>query len=70
MRTHLKSRNAGDFQGYIINTRRDKFKDPRVREALALAMDYEWMNRQLFYNSYARIRGFLFFHKSRSAGSA
>ncbi len=57
-RAHLKSRNAGDFQGYLINTRRDKFKDPRVREALALAMDYEWMNRQLFYNSYARIRGF------------
>ena len=58
IRTHLKSRNAGDFQGYIINTRRDQFKDPRVREALTLAMDYEWMNRQLFYNSYARIRGF------------
>ncbi len=58
IRAHLKSKNAGDFQGYIINTRRDKFKDPRVREALALAMDYEWMNRQLFYNSYARIRGF------------
>ncbi len=58
IRTHLKSRNAGDFQGYLINTRREKFKDPRVREALALAMDYEWMNRQLFYNSYARIRGF------------
>ena len=58
IRAHLKSRNAGDFQGYIINTRRDKFKDPRVREALALAMDYEWMNRQLFYNSYTRIRGF------------
>ena len=58
IRANLKSSNAGDFQGYIINTRRDQFKDPRVREALALAMDYEWMNRQLFYNSYARIRGF------------
>jgi microcin C transport system substrate-binding protein len=58
IRAHLKSKNAGDFQGYIINTRRDQFKDPRVREAIALAMDYEWMNRQLFYNSYARIRGF------------
>ena len=58
IRTHLKSRNAGDFQGYLINTRREKFKDPRVREAIALAMDYEWMNRQLFYNSYVRIRGF------------
>jgi microcin C transport system substrate-binding protein len=58
LRKELKSKNAGDFQGYIINSRRDKFKDPRVREALALAMDYEWMNRQLFYNSYVRVRGY------------
>ncbi len=58
VRAHLKAKNAGDFQGWLINTRRDKFKDVRVREALGLAMDYEWMNRQLFYNSYTRVRGF------------
>jgi microcin C transport system substrate-binding protein len=29
----------------------------RVREALGLAMDYEWMNRQMFYQSYQRVRG-------------
>jgi microcin C transport system substrate-binding protein len=58
VRVHLKSKNAGDFQGFLINTRREKFKDPRVREALALAFDFEWMNRQLFYNSYTRVRGF------------
>jgi microcin C transport system substrate-binding protein len=27
-------------------------QDPRVREALGLALDYEWMNRQMFYNGY------------------
>ena len=58
VRTELKTRNAGDFQGFLLNTRREKFKDPRVREAIGLAFDYEWMNRQLFYNSYARVRGF------------
>jgi microcin C transport system substrate-binding protein len=58
VRVHLKAKNAGDFQGYLINTRREKFSDVRVREALGLAMDYEWMNRQLFYNSYTRVRGF------------
>ncbi len=58
VRAHLKAKNAGDFQGYLINTRREKFKDARVREAIGLAMDYEWMNRQLFYNSYTRVRGF------------
>ena len=51
-------KNAGDFQGYLINARREKFKDARVREALGLAFDFEWMNRQLMYNSYTRVRGF------------
>jgi microcin C transport system substrate-binding protein len=45
------------FQSYVLNTRRDKFKDLRVREALGLAMDYEWMNRQMFYSAYQRVVG-------------
>jgi len=45
------------FQSYVINVRRDKFKDVRVREALGLAMDYEWMNRQMFYSAYQRVVG-------------
>ena len=58
IKTHLKAKNAGDFQGFLINTRREKFKDVRVREALGLAFDFEWMNRQLFYGSYTRVRGY------------
>jgi microcin C transport system substrate-binding protein len=58
VREELKPKNAGDFQGFLINTRREKFKDRRVRQALGLAMDFEWMNRQLFYDSYVRVRGF------------
>ena len=58
IRTELETGNAGDFQGFLINTRREKFKDVRVREALALAFDFEWLNRQLMYNSYTRVRGF------------
>jgi microcin C transport system substrate-binding protein len=58
IKAELKARNAGDFQGYLINARREKFKDPRVREALGLALDFEWMNRKLFYGSYIRVRGF------------
>lgn len=52
------ARNAGDFQAYLINTRRPYLADTRVREALALALDFEWLNRQFFYNSYTRVRGF------------
>ena len=45
------------FQSYVLNTRRPLLQDVRVRQALALAVDYEWMNRQMFYNSYQRVRG-------------
>lgn len=45
------------FQSYVLNTRKPKLSDARVREALGLAMDYEWMNRQMFYNSYIRVNG-------------
>ena len=58
IRAEWRSKNAGDFQGFLINTRREKFKDARVRQALGLAFDFEWLNRQLMYNSYTRVRGF------------
>lgn len=58
IKAELPLKNAGDFQGFLINTRREKFKDARVREALGLAFDFEWMNRQMMYNSYTRVRGF------------
>ena len=45
------------FQSYVLNTRRPLLQDVRVREALGLAVDYEWMNRQMFYNSYTRVSG-------------
>jgi len=58
VRRDLASGNAGDFQGFLINTRRKQFADLRVREALELGMDFEWMNRQFFYGNYTRVRGF------------
>jgi microcin C transport system substrate-binding protein len=58
VKAELPFKNAGDFQGFLINTRREKFRDPRVREALGLAFDFEWLNRQMMYNSYTRVRGF------------
>jgi microcin C transport system substrate-binding protein len=57
-KAELATKNAGDFQGFLINTRREKLKDVRVREALGLAFDFEWLNRQLMFNSYTRVRGF------------
>jgi microcin C transport system substrate-binding protein len=54
VKAELSHKNPGDFQSFWINMRRDKFKDVRVRQALTLAFDFEWMNRRLMYNAYVR----------------
>lgn len=41
-------------QGFFINTRREKFKDVRVRQALNYAFDFEWSNKNLFFGLYTR----------------
>lgn len=42
------------MQGFLFNTRHPKFADRRVREAIGLTLDFEWMNQKLFYGAYAR----------------
>jgi microcin C transport system substrate-binding protein len=42
------------MDGLAFNTRRPQFQDPRVREAISLAFDFEWMNKALFYDAYTR----------------
>ena len=54
----FENRNPGDFQGYVFNLRHPKFQDVRVRKAIGLAMDFEWLNRQLFYGLYKRVNGY------------
>ncbi len=41
-------------QGWFINTRRQKFADPKIREALIDAFDFEWTNRTIMYGAYER----------------
>ncbi len=55
IKRELKHSNGAGMQGFMMNLRRPQFKDQRVRHALTLAMDFEWMNRQLFYGQYKRI---------------
>ncbi len=45
-------------QGWYLNTRRDQFKDPRVREAIGLAFDFEWTNKNIMYSAYKRVVSF------------
>ncbi len=44
--------------GFVFNTQRPVFNDPKVREAIAYAMDFEWMNANLFYDQNARTRSY------------
>jgi len=46
------------MQGWVYNTRRPIFSDPRVRAALAAAFDFEWSNAHLFYKAYTRTRSY------------
>lgn len=46
------------MQSYVMNTRLTKFRDRRVREAIAYAFDFEWVNQSLFYGQYTRTRSF------------
>jgi microcin C transport system substrate-binding protein len=50
----LPDQTPSGGQGWFINTRREKFKDPRVREALTYAFDFEWTNKNVMYGAYAR----------------
>ena len=53
----FEHRQPTGFQSYVLNVRRPFLQDVRVREALGLAVDYEWMNRQMFYGAYQRVNG-------------
>jgi microcin C transport system substrate-binding protein len=41
-------------QGWFINTRLDKFKNPKLRESLSYAFDFEWTNKSIMYSAYKR----------------
>jgi microcin C transport system substrate-binding protein len=54
VRETLPDETPSGVQAFILNLRRKKFEDIRVRAALDLAFDFEWTNRTLFYGLYAR----------------
>ena len=54
----LPDKTPSGAQGWFINTRREKFADPRVRQALGLAFDFKWANKNLFYGLYKRTESY------------
>jgi microcin C transport system substrate-binding protein len=58
LKTVTKDERPSGAQGFILNMRRAKFSDVRVRKALDLAFDFEWMNKNIFYGLYARTESY------------
>jgi peptide/nickel transport system substrate-binding protein len=54
-RTKIAHQRPTGMEGFVFNTRRPIFADRRVREALALTFDWEWINSRLFRGGYERI---------------
>ncbi|MCP3475387.1 extracellular solute-binding protein [Bradyrhizobium sp. CCGUVB1N3] len=53
-REQVPDRTPSGGQGWFINTRRDKFKDVKIRDAMNCAFDFEWTNKTIMYGAYAR----------------
>ncbi|WP_317922120.1 MULTISPECIES: extracellular solute-binding protein [unclassified Cupriavidus] len=68
IKTEFPHRNGAGMQGFVMNMRKPVFQDVRVRQALILALDFEWLNRQLFYGAYKRLDSW--FSNSELAASA
>ncbi|MEM8787816.1 MAG: extracellular solute-binding protein [Pseudomonadota bacterium] len=58
IREELKDNRPSGTQGFWINLRRDKFQDPRVREAVGTMFNFEFSNETLFYGIYKRTDSF------------
>lgn len=63
----VKHGRPAGMQAFAMNTRREVFSDPKVREALSYAFDFEWANKNLFYGQYTRTSSY--FENSELASS-
>jgi len=54
VKEEFRHSNPAGMQGFVLNSRRPPFDDIRVRQAVGLAFDFEWMNRQVFHGQYVR----------------
>ncbi len=54
----LPDANASGAQGFFLNMRRKIYQDVRTRKAFGLAFDFEWTNKNLFFNQYKRTQSF------------
>ncbi len=68
VKEEFPDRGTGIMQAFVLNLRKDRFKDERVRRALNLAMNFEEMNRALFYGLYRRIDSYFYGSELAASG--
>lgn len=68
VREEFPLRSQGVMQAFAFNIRRDKFKDARLRRAFNFALDFDDMNKKLFYGQYKRIDSYFYGSELASSG--
>lgn len=68
IREQLKKSTPSGMRALVFNTRRDVFSDIKVRKALGMMFDFEWINKNLFYGLYTRTQSFYDNSELSSAG--
>ncbi|MEH6648476.1 MAG: extracellular solute-binding protein [Motiliproteus sp.] len=58
IKQQIEHSNPTGMQAFIMNSRQPRFSDRRVRQALAYAFDFEWTNKNIFYNAYTRTHSY------------
>ncbi|MFC1840324.1 extracellular solute-binding protein [Thermodesulfobacteriota bacterium] len=58
IKERLESNNIARYTGIYFNLRRVKFQNPKVREAISYAFDWDWVNRNLYHDFYVRLRSY------------
>ena len=66
VKEQINNSNPVPYQGIVMNLRRPIFADIRVRQAITLAYDFEWLNKTMFYGQYQRLQSY-FYHSELEA---
>ncbi|MEO0620326.1 MAG: ABC transporter substrate-binding protein, partial [Pseudomonadota bacterium] len=70
IKEELPDLSPSGAQGFFFNTRQKKFADPRIREALGYAFDFEWTRKTLFFGAYERTHSYFENSSMRADGPA
>lgn len=68
IKREIANKLPNGMQGFAFNIRRGKFADRRVRQALSLAYDHEWTNKNIFFGQYTRTQSYFSNSELASAG--